>query len=288
MIDKCRLCSTDLIHDGFFCNDKPDVEVGHCLKCKAVQLFENAENIEEIYKSINNLPEDFEVERKRQENWNRKRIELVRRYIPGAGKLNLLDFGSGTGGFLEKAQKNFKSVVGYDISPEVCGLHDRSGWRCVSDLRSIDAKSIGIITLFHVLEHLPRPWEILKDIKGKFKNIEYFVIEVPNTDEALLSVFNMQKYRNNHYSSQHIWYFTEKSLGAVLKKAGLTVVVSTQLQRYSLLNNVGWMIDHRVEPGEYDFIFGDRKMDGIYEKALIKNRIADSIFVVCRRGKREK
>ena len=72
-------------------------------------------------------------------------------------------------------------------------------------------------------------------------DVEYFAIEVPHTNEALVSLYDNKKYMNNHYCLDHLWYYTEDTLKMVLNKAGLEVIESNQIQRYPLSNHLKWL-----------------------------------------------
>jgi hypothetical protein len=63
----------------------------------------------------------------------------------------------------------------------------------------------------------------------------------------------------------------------------LEVVVETQLQRYSLANNLGWLSQGKGG-GQvaWDF-FNDEVLNSHYERVLVSQKLADSVFVVGRR-----
>lgn len=276
----CHFCGETLTLSDDRCWDRPEIAIGVCSGCSLKQQFDFTHIKEDYYSTGTNLPADMAAERKRQQEWNRKRINLILDSMPGVKNQKLLDYACGTGGFLEKAQGVFSSITGFDLCADVCARHQASGWSCVSKLDDVP-DDIGVITLFHVLEHIPQPWIILNALQKKFRNARTFVIEVPNTDEALNSLFMNSAYRINHYSAEHLWYFNSKTLRMLLESAGLHIVVDTQFQRYSLANTLGWLSNNRGGFQDAWEFFNDAQLNDHYERVLNKHKIADSLFMIC-------
>lgn len=167
------------------------------------------------------------------------------------------------------------------MSSRLCREHEASGWRCTSDIERIPG-DVDLIVLFHIMEHLSEPWEMLTDLQERFPRVFTYVIEVPNTYEALNSIFESKAYRWNHFSADHVNYFTADTLKMVVERAGLEVVVETQLQRYTLANNLGWLA--RDEGGGQELwpAFNDAALNEHYERILVSQHTADSVFLACR------
>jgi hypothetical protein len=201
--------------------------------------------------------------------------------VPGIRQAKILDYGAGHGGFLQAGSSVFPGLIGFDLSKRVCASHQAAGWSCVNSLEEI-SRDIEVVVLFHVLEHLRRPWERLSSLRQRFSLAHTFVIEVPNTDEALNSVFRNQAYRRNHFSADHVYYFTSKTLRQVVEAGGLSVIVDTQLQRYTLANTLGWIRDSKGGGQNVWNILNDSTLNEQYENVLIRDGIADSIFMVCK------
>ena len=78
----------------------------------------------------------------------------------------------------------------------------------ISQLEGIQAYQI--VTMFHVLEHLPNPMKVIRKVHQILKVGGLFVIEVPNLESKATSPFN-------HFFKAHICYFTSLSLIGLLK-----------------------------------------------------------------------
>jgi len=235
----CHFCKSTLVLNGNVCQDLPGIAVGICENCALTQLVDFSHIHDSYYLIDGSLPENIESERKRTKHWNRKRLHQISLNISDLTNKTVLDYGCGTGGFLEMAQGSFGRVMGFDLNQNICKAHLKNNWECYNSIEEIKTEQIDIIVMFHVLEHSKKPWDLIKQISQHFVYTNYFVIEVPNTDEALNSLFHSEDYRKNHYSSQHLWYYTPDTIKSVVQRAGLTIRYETQIQRYLLSNIFG-------------------------------------------------
>jgi len=233
------------------------------------------------YAADNYFPLDDSAMWAREAPWNEKRIERCIALLPAAAARKVVDFGCGIGGFLKRAQPHFARVVGFDLSKRVVEAHRAAGFSCVNRLADLPADTDTIV-LFHVLEHIPEPWVLLAELLRQLPAVDRVVVEVPHTNEALLSWFDSAPYRLNHYSADHVNYFTPATLRAALEKAGLDVLVDTQLQRYALGNTFGWLHSGRGGGQNKWTAFNDRRFHDAYEAALVSAGVADSLFMIAR------
>ena len=117
-----------------------------------------------------------------------------------------------------------------------------------SSLNQIDEnQKYDVIFLFHVLEHIKDPEKLLRSL-GRFLSDEgKIIIEVPNADDALLTLYDCESYKNFYYWKCHLFYYTTKTLKDVCLKAGFAVEYVKQIQRYPISNHLVWIKDG--EPG---------------------------------------
>ena len=73
------------------------------------------------------------------------------------------------------------------------------------------------------------------------------IIEVPNSSDALLTLYENEPFQNFTYWSQHLFLFNEKTMTELVKKAGLKLNWIKHVQRYPLSNNLYWLA--KGEPG---------------------------------------
>jgi SAM-dependent methyltransferase len=288
----CRFCNSDLIELNQRCGDKSELYVLQCKGCKLVQLSDFSHIEQSYYGSEEYLNDLFSINNissistavEREKAWNEKRLKLILESIAGAAKYRVLDYGAGHGGFLAEAHGVFADVIGFDLSPFYRSYYESKGWRSACSLDAVDIE-IDVVVLFHVLEHLKEPWRVLSDILEKFETIKYVVLEVPNTNEALNSIFCATKYRSAHYSSDHLYYFSYETLRLIPDTTGLSVIKETGFQRYSLGNNISWLMNDDVVKKKIVKIFDDEVLNNYYEKLLVEKQICDSIVFICERKK---
>ena len=176
----------------------------------------------DLYTSTSYLVPDIDATREREVRWNRRRVEILHALLSGPSSMNILDFGCGAGGFFEAAAQKFRRVIGFDVNAALREAHRARGFEIIDSLDAVSELQIDVVTLFHVLEHVPEPWELLLDLRRRLPNVSTFVVETPNTDEALNSVFASAAYRTNHFNSLHVNYFSPATLAAVVERAGLS------------------------------------------------------------------
>ncbi|HEU5187422.1 MAG TPA: class I SAM-dependent methyltransferase, partial [Candidatus Saccharimonadales bacterium] len=83
-------------------------------------------------------------------------------------------------------------------------------------------KKLQVVTLFHVLEHIEEPQQLLKHIKAHIiERGGYLVIQVPNYDSIERHVFKEKWFSFD--VPRHIWQFNEKVVADLLDKAGYSV-----------------------------------------------------------------
>lgn len=288
----CRYCGSGLSQLGEVCGDNPGLQVLRCEVCALTQLSDFSHIDEEYYSSDQyiddvlsiNCLDNISAASEREREWNKKRVNMIREYLPQSGEYTVLDYGAGHGGFLAEAHGVFADVIGFDLSPFYRSYYESKGWRSACSLDAVDIE-IDVVVLFHVLEHLKEPWRVLSDILEKFETIKYVVLEVPNTNEALNSIFCATKYRSVHYSSDHLYYFSYETLRLIPDTTGLSVIKETGFQRYNLGNNISWLMNDDVVKKKIVKIFDDEVLDNYYEKLLVEKQICDSIVFICERKK---
>ncbi len=276
----CPLCEGRSHPTGDRCGDRPDIGVRRCDACGLVHLASFAHTSTGHYGADTYFPADIAPLWEREEAWNLARISRLERELPRPRERVVLDFGCGIGGFLKRAQGSFGRVVGFDLSSRMVKLHRETGIVCHDRIDDLPG-DIDTIVLFHVLEHVPRPWELLRELVVRFPRADRVVIEVPNGREVLVSLFDVPAYRANHYSADHLYYFDNATLGAVARRAGLQILVDSQMQRYPLGNTMGWIADGRGGGQNRWRLFSDPVFHAAYQQVLADAGAADSVFLIC-------
>jgi 2-polyprenyl-3-methyl-5-hydroxy-6-metoxy-1,4-benzoquinol methylase len=153
---------------------------------------------------------------------------------------DILDFGCGTGEFLKLARNIAKYVYGIEPEKRLKAHFEENNLKIYTDINNFD-KTVDYIFMFHVLEHIKDPITILNGLKGKIKAGGKIIVEVPNADDALLTLYKCKAFECFTYWSPHLYLYNANTLPILAKKAGLSVLCIKQIQRYPLSNHLYWL-----------------------------------------------
>lgn len=189
-----------------------------------------------------------------------KRARLVRRLTRGS---RLLDVGAGIGTFLSLARKSGWQVAGTEVSTSARELaRERYGIDLMhgqaEDLH-LPAAAFDVITLWHVLEHVPSPSRLLRAVHAALVPGGCLVIAVPNDSEGVMvpnrldgrikAMLKRPHFVRPRYqplapgSEIHLSHFTVPVLRRLLGKEGFTVRRISVDDHYPKPN---WKTDFRV------------------------------------------
>lgn len=135
-----------------------------------------------------------------------RRISDITKYVSGG---RALDLGCGLGEVSVLLSARGFSAVGLDESANaINALRQRFpqvDWRC--GLASELLPQLGqfdVITLYHVLEHIPHPVEALREVMKALRPGGIIVIEVPNMEGRTA---RRMGYKWHYYLQHHVNYF---------------------------------------------------------------------------------
>jgi len=133
----------------------------------------------------------------------------------------ILDYGCGVGDFLKKMRLEKWEAQGYEPNVNAKEILKKKGIITINGIDSVEKNSVDVITLWHVLEHIENPLEIIKELKDKLKENGFLIIAVPN--------FNAYdaKYYKTFWAAydvpRHLYHFQKKSLQIIAEKLNLTL-----------------------------------------------------------------
>ncbi|HEA19928.1 hypothetical protein LCGC14_1271470 [marine sediment metagenome] len=148
------------------------------------------------------------------------KIQVIKKYVKG--DKSLLDVGAGTGDFLVAAKNTGWSVEGIEPNLDARMRSREKGVELHPVMDDLPEKDFQIITLWHVLEHLP---DLEKQIL-KFHSI----LKVNGT--LIVAVPNYRSYDAEHYKEywaaydvpRHLWHFSRASMDIIFEKYGFKVI----------------------------------------------------------------
>lgn len=139
----------------------------------------------------------------------------------------ILDVGCATGRLLQELrQAGFTRLSGVDISSHAVEEARRSGLpdTFVGDLQAglpLEGGTRDAVFMLDVIEHFTRPYDALIEARRLLRTGGTIVITTPNANSILRPL------RGRHWAladDTHVFYFTEFSLGYLLKKCGFSLV----------------------------------------------------------------
>lgn len=141
-------------------------------------------------------------------------------------KGNLLDVGCATGEFLEAAKKRGWSAHGIEISEygsSICKQKGLNVNRGILDEAALPENHFDVVTMWDVLEHAPDPYKELLIVNHLVKEKGLICLSVPNF-RSLRAMIERKNWWAFFSSREHLYFFTPKTITALLKKTGFSVI----------------------------------------------------------------
>lgn len=273
----CDLCgSTSYKKREGSVRDNSDLEIYECNECGLVYLSSFEHISENFYEDSNMHREiDFQKWQNETKDDDERRFKFVDTLITNK---SVLDFGSGAGGFLTRIKPYAKNIVGVELEKAVRPFYKKEEIPLYEKLSDVIEK-FDVITSFHVLEHLPKPQEILQQMKVSLKDNGKIIIEVPNANDALLTLYKNEPFSHFTYWSCHLFLYSESTLRLLAKQSGLKVDFVKHVQRYPLSNHLYWL--SQGKPGghvKWGSFLDSEELSKAYENQLSSLGVTDTLI----------
>jgi ubiquinone/menaquinone biosynthesis C-methylase UbiE len=145
------------------------------------------------------------------------KLNLINAEQPQKGKL--LDIGAGTGDFLLTAKNNGWETIGVEPSDRAKNIAKQKGISFVEEISDLENHSLDVITMWHVLEHVPDLEHQIQELKRLLKPTGTLIVAVPN----------YKSFDANHYQTFwaaydvpiHFWHFSKKSIQVLFERVDM-------------------------------------------------------------------
>jgi 2-polyprenyl-3-methyl-5-hydroxy-6-metoxy-1,4-benzoquinol methylase len=132
------------------------------------------------------------------------------------GTGSLLDIGAGTGDFLNIAEQKGWKINGVEPNKNARDLAASKNVILKETLKEFTGNKFDVITLWHVLEHLPN----LEDTIHKIENL------LAPGGTLIIAVPNYNSFDSNYYKShwaafdvpRHLWHFSQSAMKVIFSK----------------------------------------------------------------------
>jgi len=166
-----------------------------------------------------------------------------------SSKGRILDIGAGVGDFLSIAKNDGWQTIGIEPSDKAKNIAKKKGVSFVENLSELESNSFDVITMWHVLEHVPDLENQIKELKRLIKPFGTVIIAVPN-----FKSFDAHYYGNFWAAYDvpiHLWHFSKTSIKKLFAKEKLELVKVLPMKFDSFYVS---LLSEKYKTGKLNFI----------------------------------
>ena len=149
----------------------------------------------------------------------RDKVSLINSHQPLKGRI--LDIGAGTGDFLLECKNQNWEILGIEPNDKAKGIAVGKGIKFGDTIEKLESNSFDVITMWHVLEHVPDVEHQVAELKRLLKPSGTIIIAVPN----------FKSYDANHYREfwaaydvpRHLWHFSKTAIEKLFDKQNMNL-----------------------------------------------------------------
>ena len=234
-IDRCPVCNSNSLVPFLTCKDylvsQKDFVIQRCQKCsfQFTNPRPDSEEIGSYYKSEQYVSHNdqssglintaYRVARNFTLN---SKVNLVNKINGNAG--HILDVGCGTGTFLENCKEQGWQIVGVEPDAEAArAAITKLQIDIPTDISRLERTDLfDIITLWHVLEHIPDLDKTIHQLYERLADDGTLLIAVPNSDSYDAQYF--KQYWAAYDVPRHLHHFTPKTIELLFKEHSFSLV----------------------------------------------------------------
>ena len=143
-----------------------------------------------------------------------KKVALIEKYTKD--DKTLLDVGAGTGDFLRHAKNKGWKIFGVEPNTNARKLASQKEIGLEKDLDTIQEMRFSVITLWHVLEHLPNLRENIERLSHKLEEGGTLIVAVPNFKSYDAKYYG--RFWAAYDVPRHLWHFSRTAIARLFLK----------------------------------------------------------------------
>jgi len=229
----CVLCGADcpisiVTQDRNRAVSQTQFQYRRCERCELLFLSNPPCNLAEHYPPGYVTPPGSLATLQRVAELNRYQLDLLLRFVrPG----RLLEIGPGYGSFLWLAKRAGFTVTAIEPDGTACEYLEQTVRTNViksaapEQVLASTADEYGAIVLWHALEHLPHPWQTLREAAQRLNAGGVIAIATPNP--RAWQFRRLGRYWPHIDAPRHLWLIPLEVLRGFLEPLGLTLVFAT-------------------------------------------------------------
>jgi 2-polyprenyl-3-methyl-5-hydroxy-6-metoxy-1,4-benzoquinol methylase len=139
----------------------------------------------------------------------------------GKTQKSILDIGAGTGDFLQYCKDHKYEVTGTEPSATARKIARAKGIELYESIDQLLDQKFDVITMWHVLEHIPNLFECLEQLKSLLKENGKLIVAVPN-----FKSYDAEYYKEfwaAYDVPRHLWHFSQKSIRNLFESVNMKV-----------------------------------------------------------------
>lgn len=176
----------------------------------------------------------------------KNKLKLINSQSP---KGRILDIGAGVGDFLSVCKNDGWQTIGIEPSDKAKVIAKNKGVSFVENFSELESNSFDIITMWHVLEHVPDLENQIKELKRLIKPTGTVIIAVPNFKSFDAS------YYSNFWAAYdvpiHLWHFSKTAIQKLFAKEKLELVKVLPMKFDSFYVS---LLSEKYKTGKMNFI----------------------------------
>jgi SAM-dependent methyltransferase len=211
-----------------------------------------------------------------------RRYEKVASHLEGVR--SLLEVGAANGALLAYVRSHHPEMKLASIEVDE---NTRAGRDAISDLAQYtsfdqpeaEGRRFDAICMFHVLEHIFEPTELLERCRGCLEPGGRLIIEVPSLDDPIRSLYHSEPYEQFYFQRQHPYVYSARSLSRLITRLGLSLDALIHHQRYGLENHLQWLSAGTPGGNEtFRQVFGTDA--GSYTECIERSERTDAVIAI--------
>ena len=144
----------------------------------------------------------------------KNKLNLINSLQPNKGII--LDIGAGTGEFLSVAKNDGWQIIGVEPSDKAKAIAKSKGVSFVEKTSELENHSFDVISMWHVLEHVPDLDKQIKELKRLLKPTGTLIIAVPNFKS--FDAKHYGKFWAAYDVPIHFWHFSKTAIKLIFEK----------------------------------------------------------------------